>query len=410
MPTTDPLVQDIIDKNTARLATVIDGISPTDWVAATKKACIYQGLVYRRDDADTTSPTALPVLFRSYDNVCFRSDSVKAPERGFCSVEDFLNDPPATVAAGEVYGVGPAPTGAFASYANQIATALAGSPSPIYEFMAPPWPGYFVYSRALEIYRSWTGAAWQDGLNATYALASIAPETMAVRNYVVQDVLATPPGSPGDGLYWLIAASGATGAFAGHEGKVIKRVAGAWATPFTPNNGDAAFVIGGSYAGRVLRRIAGVWSDSDKPHYVYVPARVVLSGSTAVPAGYTPSWGTAPTTTNGVELFAVTRTLVKTANRIELFGEIDVTNLQATPFTLALHIDGAATAAYWKNYRKSATNGTGDGTDGGDLSTFSFNFEHAVGDLSSHIYRIRALALAGGTVNRAWVQPREIET
>lgn len=75
----------------------------------------------------------------------------------------------------------------------------------------------------------------------------------------IEGVQADPPASPDDGECWLVA-SGATGAFAGHDGSLAGRQAGTWVFA-EPTEGLRAYDRG---TGQWLH-YAGMWHRAEAP-------------------------------------------------------------------------------------------------------------------------------------------------
>ncbi len=65
--------------------------------------------------------------------------------------------------------------------------------------------------------------------------------TVAFANPVIS-VISSPPASPANGDRYLIAPSGASGAFAGKENQVAERTAGAWVYSGAPASGQQLMV------------------------------------------------------------------------------------------------------------------------------------------------------------------------
>jgi hypothetical protein len=70
----------------------------------------------------------------------------------------------------------------------------------------------------------------------------------------VEDQRTTPPATPADGQAWLIG-TGATGAWAGHDGTIAMRQAGQW---LFATARDGIHLLNRS-SGQWMSRIAGTW-------------------------------------------------------------------------------------------------------------------------------------------------------
>jgi hypothetical protein len=400
-------VQDLIkftDKDASRIPVVLDNIDPEDWIANDTLEVVYNGIAFARDDNDHTSLPDLISVIKSYDEVRFKSTGVRSPERGMVSVIDFVNEPPADVAKGDIYGVNAAPTGDFADYANQIAICVKSAPAAIFRFTIPPWPGFLAYNRASGKFKTWTGAVWQDGLNQSFATASVPPEALVVPRFIVQDVLATPPATPADGQYWLAAATGCTGEWVGWENRIIKRVGAAWVS-LVPSSGWTAAVLS---AGRDRIFIAGAWSSASNPLIVAYPTRLTRASTIQLPAATgdnnPPAQDVAPTTALGAQIFPEgadasgnTKKVQKIGNRLVISGYIVNKTVGAGVIVLGTFIDGQVTADPY--------NFVSAGVVANDM--VYYEFEITPPDTNNHVYRLRGIS-GNMIIQRATMQFREI--
>jgi hypothetical protein len=392
-------VQDLIkftDKDASRIPVVLDGLDVEDWVAGDTLEITYNGVLFQRDDDDHTSLSDFITVVKSYDEVRFKSNGVKSPERGTVSVLDFVNEPPADVAKGAVYGVNAAPTGAFADHANEIATCIKSAPAALFRYSVPPWPGYIAYVRASGLFKTWSGAAWQDGLPQSFGVASIPAETSQAPRFIVQDILATPPVAPVSGQYWLGASSGCTGDWAGFENRIIKRVGTAWVS-YAPIPGWKVTIL---TTGRDFVYALGAWQSAANPLIVAYPTRIVRS-SDIVLAGSPPNYGVAPTTAAGIQLFPegsdtrTTRKVLRVGNRLIINGRIDFSGSVPGFVSVGLFIDGQITADP-DNYFVATVDST------------YYEFEVIPTDTANHVYRIRLIGAASINAMKATMQFKEV--
>ena len=94
------------------------------------------------------------------------------------------NAPPATPADGDLYIIGPAPTGAWAAKANQIARwSVAGLAAPEWEFVAPK-NGWTVWDRGAAERVRYDGAVWVAETTPTNDISGKADKLVEVINEV----------------------------------------------------------------------------------------------------------------------------------------------------------------------------------------------------------------------------------
>jgi len=380
-----------------RLAYVLDGLNVQDFTAANALAVIYQGKVWRLDAADTTSAHDGVTVLVTLDSKRFKANAIDGQSKGVWAVTEFRNGGPASPTAGDMYGVGTSPTGTFAAQSNKIAIALTGGASPVWAFVTPT-EGLIAFDKTRDVYRSYTGSAWVDGLQNAFVTGGVPAESLAVPTFIVENATATPPGSPTDGQYYVVAA-GATGAWAGQDNKVAKRVSGAW-TYYTAAEGWQAW---DKTSKRMKIYSSGVWGDFTRPKIVAYPSLQVRSADLTFSGSAITT--TTPTNTLGVQLFPEglnlsQYALAKAGNRL-LIRVQGMTITVTTGFWggLAVFVDGEvnARARMWRL--------TGDVA--GTLNSHLFELEIAVGDTNLHTYNIRVSG--SGVLRDATLQFVEIE-
>ncbi|MFG1400325.1 DUF2793 domain-containing protein [Xanthobacter sediminis] len=178
--------------------------------------------------------------------------------------------PPAAPDEGARWFVPAGAGGAFAGQAGKLAAYEAGA----FDFLAVP-RDTLAYVRDAGRFARFDGAAWVP-------LAAGSGEAGAP--LVLESITAAaPPSAPGEGASWFVPA-GATGAFAGHDGKLASFVAGAF-TFRAPVAGTLAFVRD---EWRLALHDGGDWVSplAVRPARAAIEARVleedlVLSGSMA---------------------------------------------------------------------------------------------------------------------------------
>lgn len=375
----------------------LDGQNPQDFTAGTALNLIYAGKLWKYDSTDVTSVHDGITVIVTSDSKRFKCLNTTDQSRGVWKVVAFQNAPPASPATGAAYGVGAAPSGAWASNGNYIAVALVGGGSPIWGY-APPTAGLIAFDVSQLIFRSYTGAAWIDGIGVLNAAASIAPEALIVPRFTVQAQQAAPPGSPSANQYWIVAPS-ATGAWVGQDQKIAKctnATGPVWAF-YSAAEGWKAWNVATAHE---MVFSSSAWADQQRARIVGYPALLVRT-STMANTGASTDYTTAPTTASGLVVFpdggsnVPAYTLAKATNRLLIRLRFETTT--AATVTVAVYKDGQATCSVgnWRNF--TAVN----------PGTIETEIEVAPGDTSSHTWNVR---LSGSACVRAELQFIEIET
>lgn len=249
------------------------------------RAVLCDSRVFTRDFADTTSPHDGVTVLRSLDGFVFKARPVW---NGEC-VEAVTNTPPSITPSlyGLAYIVGTAPdAGPFAASANAI--AIAGALG--WQFV-PPRVGLFLLNRATGAFLHYSNASgWQPGAGAlAFAAGSVAAAALRwPMGVTIQDTRNTPPGSIANAY---IVGSAATGAWAGHGGKVADGTSGAWAF-LVPYEGAEVWDATAKVA---LRYLSGLWTAQTRTGVIQKKIVKVASMTTGGGTVATP-----PTTTTGV--------------------------------------------------------------------------------------------------------------
>lgn len=196
---------------------VIAGENPASLTPGNVNVIVYGGVLFNYDASDALTAHDGTTCIVTADGKRFKTDQFKGSNNALRNVKDKdLATPPGSPTLGDRYIVAASGTGAWATHDKQVA-----------EYTARGWvfqiPNAFdvtmVVDEALYYHYS-AGGAWTSGLPAlTIADASISlkklkyfPLGVSVENQTTN----TPPGSPSDGVAYLVAGS-PTGAWVGHE-------------------------------------------------------------------------------------------------------------------------------------------------------------------------------------------------
>jgi len=251
-------------------------------------------------DADDTSsgPPDNVTLIVTADGYRYFSDGLISPVWSVLSQGD--NTPPGAPSVGDTYHTGPAPTGDWAGYPNMIAVYTRRG----WVFQNIPVGRAIYVVDETSYYHMDENGDFVLGMGTATIGAGTVRDTMLVgsqRFYTVENQnTTTPPGSPGLGVYWIVG-SGATGAWAGQDGKIATSYGGGVWTFLTPIEGwhayDKALNALYKFNGTVWQNAAGAYI---KRASVFTAAALptLSSGASIGTNGYAYSATTAPTTSN----------------------------------------------------------------------------------------------------------------
>lgn len=179
------------------------------------------GQVYFYNASDTTSPDdGVTVLV---DGSGHRYQLQDNATLNLSSVAYASNTPEASPAVGDIYRCGTAPTGAWAAHANDLAAYTKRG----WVFVTPNVGMTVLNEQTGQNEQFDAGGAW-GAFNASHSDASIQLRALEwPMGLAVESVLNTPPGSPTEGLAYIVGGS-PTGAFVGHSTDIAIYVDGAW--------------------------------------------------------------------------------------------------------------------------------------------------------------------------------------
>lgn len=217
------------------------------------------GVAFLYDSSDNTSAHNGVTVLKSADDRRYKSAAAPGT---FVNVLSIVNAPPASPATGDRHIVGTAPTGAFASWANQLVRKTSAG----WDHVAPEI-GQIVYVRAAASAYHWgESGAWIAGAGAADIPAgSVDASKLAFAfGMVVESETATPPGGmPAAGLKWIVGTS-ATGVWAGHDTDIAE----------ADGAGNFAFVV--AYEGaQVFDLGANISKQFDGANWVSVSGKII---------------------------------------------------------------------------------------------------------------------------------------
>lgn len=302
---------------------------PQDLNAGNIQTIIFKGVVFWYDPADATTAHDGVTTLVTAEGRCFKADQINGISIRLVAVLDKdLTAPPGSPAEGDMYIVGPAATGAWATEDENIAIYTARG----WVFQVPNiWDMALVVDEAL-FYHYDAGGDWASGIPAiTIANDSISLNKLkyfkigvAVENQTTN----TPPGAPADGVAYIVGGS-PTGVWVGHSLDLAIREDGAWVY-YEPYEGaqlydknlNAAIVFNGSIW------VAGVSGYSQQ-------AMSTIDAAATITGTYVYS-GTAPTTSNMSLIHEFNFTAKKAGAVVEVTVKFGAINFSMDPGNNAL--------------------------------------------------------------------------
>lgn len=179
------------------------------------------GYLYFYDDSDTTTlDDGLTTLVDGSGNRYHLQDSAAI---SLNAVEAQLNTPPGSPSTGQAWIVGTSPTGAWASNANDIAVYTARG-----WIFATPQIGLTVLNKGTDTNWQFRDDSTWGGFDAEQSAGSVLNQALQFpMGMAIESVENTPPGSPTEGLYYIVGDS-PTGDFSGESNNVATYRSSAW--------------------------------------------------------------------------------------------------------------------------------------------------------------------------------------
>lgn len=340
--------------------------TPPEAPGAIPQAIMILGRVFDYDAADTTS--AHDGIWTAVSSDGRRYKASDLPQ--LTSAEsNTVTAPPAIITSlyGKAWIVPAAATGAWAGHSGDVAVATGRGwlfipPRAGMQLLVKSQSAFYHYSATL----AWTKGLGVPSTGTVDADSLYWPFGLIAESRTLND----PP--TGSTRYAYVVGSSPIGAWAGHAGDIAIGPEGGW-TFISPAAGAEVWCRAES---RYLRYSSGAWSTDagtlTGARYVADAAALTLAGNT-----YVYAFATAPTVSNtaasGLQL---THTARSTGNLIRICGRFSQTSTATG--TVALFIDGAATASQWLPIAGASLAGVCD-----------FEFIVLVGDTSPHTYAVR---------------------
>lgn len=351
------------------------------------RTLFFLGVPFERDDADTTSPHDGVTCLVSQEGTRFKASTYRPP----ISVLGEASAPPPSPAVGSAYLISTAPTGAFAPYANRIATFTNWG----WRYTVPVL-GSLVYVEATSSFKHYsTDGTWKFGLGTfTSAAGSIEPASLLFPlGVTVALVTNAPPTSPTEGQAVLVGTV-PTGAFSGYANAVAVYRASTWVF-ITPYEGSTVW---NAAAKRLLTFSLGAWASS-VPQSPLIAESSLYSVDTALSCSGTAGTPTvAPTTASGTADFALQWRCSSATNRLRFVYSGTVVQASAS-FSVGLFKNSELAAQDWRAFDPVASSGTTYGAASPYVELF-----HAPGDTNLHQYTIRVHGSVTCVRRRLYVQ------
>lgn len=187
----------------------------------TARAVVREGVLYRYDAGDVSSAhDGVAVLVDSAGRR-YKADAQPLPR----SVLDRLGVPPGSPAYGDAYLVTAGASGAWAGQDDAIALWTARG----WLFVQPVIGAAVLVEDEAGFWHYTAAGAWAAGLGAlTVAAGTVDPLRLTFpAGIAVEAQQNAPPGSPVNGLAWLVGTAG-SGDWTGRNAQIAVRLAGAW--------------------------------------------------------------------------------------------------------------------------------------------------------------------------------------
>lgn len=366
-------LRDALLRNAELVLPTASAVTTTDLAGC--RALKVLGISYYYDASDTTSAHDGVSILVSNDG---RRYKIGQPQFVPNRVEGYQNAPPGSPVLGDAWLVGTAPSGAWAANADDVAVYTVNG----WVFIsAAAMAGRILYVADEDSSYQYGETGWRKGLGAsTLGDGTVRPNHLAgsiSRFFSVEDQgTNTPPGSPSDGVAYVIGPS-PTGAWSGHAAKIAVWQDAAWAI-FTPAEGWMVWdkSVNGPYFYDGTTWFNPISSAQAVPRYKSAIATTQFSKTIVGATVYTYSDSTAPTTSSRrIDISELSLVLAATSGSRWLFFEFDgfdYAQLVDTAYdpTVAVFRDSETTAIAW-----------------GLLSRIKGRLASLTADASSHTYR-----------------------
>lgn len=281
---------------------------PTDLIpifgGTTIQCLVYFGKMFWYDSTDTTTAHDGVTCIVTSDGKRYKYNDYEYQ----LSVKAYnLNTPPGSPSLGDAYITGPAPTGAWASQAEKIATyTLRGW---VFANLKVGQLYYVADGSLTWVFLDENGDIierfdYQDDTIQDKALIG------GQRRFIVTNTTTNaPPGSPGLGAYWIVGSS-PTGAWSGHAGEIATNYGSGWVF-ITPVEGLEAWDVASGQ--NLIYRTGTGWTGSSGSWIARSDVLTSGSGTAAANAGTGNPGAGQPTTAH--RLFLDNVTLSHTASR-----------------------------------------------------------------------------------------------
>lgn len=223
----DALTAPVSDVNVAMLEAIEEryayvikaGENPSEVIPGFTHSVIYNGVVFTRDDSDSTTPSDGTFCVVLNGGVRYKSTTLgNGPAVRRFAVTSILATPPASPVVGAAYIVGTGATGEWAAKDGQVAVwTLAG-----WRFIVPKAYDEAHVSALSQVYHYNASSIWVSGV-AAFSFINNSVSFSKLKHGLGQAVeslsLNTPPVSPSEGVSYIVGGS-PTGAWTGQAFKL----------------------------------------------------------------------------------------------------------------------------------------------------------------------------------------------
>lgn len=379
-----------------------DAEDPEDLDSGDIQALFYTGILFWRDDSDSTTAHDGVTCIVTNDGVRFKADAYDGrPSRFYVVKDKDLATPPGSPAVGDAYIVASSPTGAWTGHAKHIASYTARG----WRFIVPArYDAAFVIDELL-YYHFNASDVWTSGLPAlVIANDSISQQKFKYGKFgtaVENQTTNTPPGSPSDGDAYIVGGA-PTGAWVGQSKNIAVWETSAWVF-YTAKTGYLVFDKG---LNTHVRFVGGVWVGLISGYAKVATATASTTDSVARDGNignYTYSDTVGPiigTNTVWLDTLTINFAAQTSGSVLEIFYSVHLTNTaisKGSSATIAVFRDTDVNSLDHMRLKPAdASTGTTPVFDVNNIVQFEGTFLTTSPDTNSHTYKFRA---AGSNVS-----------
>lgn len=363
---------------------IADGENPQSYDSGNSVGLFYTGILFWRDNTDSTTAHDGVTCIVTNDGVRFKTDYFAGHPMRFIAVLDKdLTAPPGSPVVGDAYIVAAGGTGAWATHDKQIASWTARG----WRFIIPVKYDHAFVVDELLFYHYNASNVWTSGLpGLVIANDSISPQKRKYGKFglkITNQTTNTPPGTPADGDAYIIGGT-PTGVWAGNAKNIAIFETSAWVI----YTAQAGYLVFDQSLNQAVLFNAGIWNSlvsgiSNVATAISTTASGVLSRTNASPYAFSET--VAPTTANQhwEDPFTITYTALRSGSIIELNYQclIATSTFNIGNAVAALFRDSDATALDWLRVSDIALIAA-------DSKLVNISLFFTTVDTSSHTYKV----------------------